>query len=197
VLRTIFSIGLVVSALGSSAAPTVWGVASGGNGHAYEVIGLAGGISWDDARAAARAAGGDLASLTSAAENNFVFGLSDSAAYWYNFDAFNSIGPWLGGFQPGGSPEPAGGWQWVSGEAFAFSNWSPGQPDNFSGEDRLHYHLTGVGRAATWNDIQGSGGVLPRAYVVEYVPEPGASFVLACAFMFWVRRARAMRGRGR
>jgi hypothetical protein len=171
------------------AAPTIWPVGSGGNGHGYEVIAAPSGISWDNARAAALTAGGDLATATSAAENNFIFSLTDSSTYWWNFDTANSIGPWLGGIQTGG-PEPAGGWTWVTGEPWSFTNWSPGQPDNFSNEDRLHYHLAGVGRGATWNDIQNNGGVLPRAYVVEYVPEPTTGMLLLGAAPMTALRKR-------
>jgi hypothetical protein len=163
------------------AAPVVWDPAAGGNGHAYEVVAAPSGISWDGARAGAVAAGGDLASITSAAENAFVFGLTDSSTYWFLYDGHIPIGPWLGGLQTGG-PEPAGGWVWVSGEPFAYTNWAPGQPDNFSGEDRLHFNAPEpTPRAPMWNDLQNNGGVLPRAYVVEYVPEPSGAIVLAVA----------------
>jgi hypothetical protein len=181
----------------ATAAPTVWDVSSGGNGHSYEVIAAPAGISWDNARSAALAAGGDLASITSAAENSFVFALTDSNAYWYLYDGHIAIGPWLGGRQVGG-PEPAGGWTWSNGDAFAYTNWAPGQPDNTSGEDRLHFHVidgTPTGRGPTWNDLQNNGGVLPHAYVVEFIPEPsGVMIVLgAAAVMGLARRRRAQR----
>ena len=38
---------------GVAAAPIEWTVASGGNGHFYEVVDLGTAISWDDAKAAA------------------------------------------------------------------------------------------------------------------------------------------------
>ena len=44
------------------------------NGHIYEYV-SASGISWSDAAAAALAAGGYLATITSAEEKSFVFGL--------------------------------------------------------------------------------------------------------------------------
>jgi hypothetical protein len=38
---------------------------------------------------------------------------------------------WTGYFQqPAAGPEPAGGWEWVSGTASAFTYWVSGQPNN-------------------------------------------------------------------
>ena len=33
-------------------------------------------------------------------------------------------------YQPPGSPEPAGGWIWVSGEPVTYTNWIAGEPNN-------------------------------------------------------------------
>ena len=46
-----------------------------GNGHFYEVVEVPAGITWVDARAAAKAKGGDLASLATNEENRFVWSL--------------------------------------------------------------------------------------------------------------------------
>lgn len=161
---------VLIWGVSATAAPVVWSTASGGNGHAYEVVAVPGTISWDNARAGAQTLGGDLASITSAAENAFVFRLTDSTDYWWDYDGHITMGPWLGGFQPLGSPEPGGGWEWVTGEPFAYTNWAPAQPSNTSGEDRLHFFVGEVGglRGPTWNDVQNNGGALPKAYVVEY-----------------------------
>src|SRR5579859_1726942 len=93
------------------ATPVVWSPADGGNGHAFEVIAAPNGISWDDARSAAQAMGGDLASITSAAENDFVFSLVDNETYWWQFNSSQAIGPWIGGYWTGGSG-PTTGWNW-------------------------------------------------------------------------------------
>ncbi|MEP7274673.1 MAG: C-type lectin domain-containing protein, partial [Acidobacteriota bacterium] len=66
---------------------------------------------WDEAQAAAVARGGYLATILSDAENTFVFNLVNDPAYWRDDLPF---GPWIGGYQPPGSPEPAGGWTWVN-----------------------------------------------------------------------------------
>jgi hypothetical protein len=173
----------------ASAAPSVWTIASGGNGHAYEAVSAGTGISWDDAKAAAISKGGTLATITSAEENSFVFALTDSTTYWYPFSDTAAIGPWLGGFQPDGSPEPAGGWKWVTGEPFVYTNWAAGQPDNFSAEDHLQFYGN-VGRTPTWNDLQANGGVLPTSYVVEYVPEPASATIVCAASLLLFHRRR-------
>jgi hypothetical protein len=176
-----------------SAAPVVWSTTDGGNGHTYEVVAAPETLSWDAARAAAQARGGDLATITSPAENAFVFDLVDSPDYWIDYDGHIPMGPWLGGFQPLGSPEPAGGWEWVTGEPFAFTNWAPGQPSNTSGEDRLHFFVGEIAgqRGPTWNDVQNNGQALPRAYVVEYVPEPGGAAMFLVALSIVLSRRRS------
>lgn len=128
--------------------PIQWQVADGGNGHIYQAILVPDGITWDDAKLAAEAAGGHLATTTSTAENDFVFDLvADKPEFWNE-----TWGPWLGGFQPGNSPEPGGNWQWVTGEDFDFTNWRRGEPNNNGGEDALHY----IFASSEWNDLKSS-----------------------------------------
>ncbi len=100
----------------SSSALVEWPLNEGGNGHYYEVILVPEGIDWQAAYNAANAAGGYLATITSQAENDFVYSLASiNTAFWTPGRGETSIGPWLGGFQPDGSPEPDGNWQWVTG----------------------------------------------------------------------------------
>jgi hypothetical protein len=146
------------------AIPTLWDIKDGGNGHSYEVISIPSGILWTDARDAAIIAGGHLATITSEAEDIFVWGLLDSSHF-----GDNPWGPWLGGFQPDGSTEPDGGWQWVTGEAFSYTNWpSDGGP---SGSDALAY-VDGSG--GWWNDfpMYTLDYGITVAYVVEFIPDP-------------------------
>jgi len=150
------------------AAPVQWP----GNGHYYDAIYVGdSGISWTDAHDAAVTAGGYLATITSAAENEFVFGLVDSDEFWQQKAQYNiNEGPWLGGF----TLSPPGNFQWVTGEPFSFSNWDVRQPDGsgYAGvETKLHYWDTPVHeRSSTWNDMTGS--VPMPGYVVEFIPEP-------------------------
>jgi hypothetical protein len=166
-----------------------------GNGHYYQVVHAPDGVTYDQALVGAQNLGGHLATVTSAAEGDFIFSLADNPIYWYA-NVFNAnIGPWLGGFQPEGSPEPGGGWQWVTGEPFTYTNWWPGEPNNSGGtENRLHlYSIPAPNRASLWNDV--SDFVLINGYVVEAeaIPEPG-SFVLfsSIGFLCLLRRHRTL-----
>jgi hypothetical protein len=144
--------------------------------------------------------GGHLATITSQAENDFVFQLVDDFQFW-RFEFDRGFGPWLGGFQPPGSPEPAGNWQWVTGEPFDFVNWSSREPSNNSGnlqpEDRLHFfsERPATAPAPTWNDTAAEDlSLAPFAYVVERarpVPEPSSSlWALVAVGMSCVRKRR-------
>ncbi len=141
----------------------VWAPSQGGNGHFYEVISQASRVTWTDARDAAEARGGYLATITSAAENSFIYGLG------------SPTNPWIGGFQSPGAVEPAGGWNWVTKEPFAYTNWFPGSPGHeaapgntldFGGEDKLEFYQSLGG---TWNDLPNSHPfAFTYSYVVEY-----------------------------
>ncbi len=102
-------------------------------GHFYEAVAEPDGITWEEAQAACETRGGYLATITSATENDFAFNLIDDLAFWFIDGYNNAIGPWIGGFQPDGSPEPSGNWQWLTGESWVFANWGTGEPNNFGG----------------------------------------------------------------
>src|SRR5438552_3502023 len=79
--------------------PVTWSVAAGGNGHSYQVFGAPGGISWSMSSFIATSAGGYLATITSAAENAFVFSLIGGVGpLWTpNAGGVGAYGPWIGG----------------------------------------------------------------------------------------------------
>jgi hypothetical protein len=149
-------------------APVQWA----GNGHWYQAI-YAGpsGISWPEASTAATNAHGYLATITSADENAFAYGLVTEPIFW-NVDSYgNGIGPWLGGLQPPSSPEPAGNWQWVTAEPMTYQNWASGEPNNAGGvEDRLIFVGLGVLQSPQWADV--SGSALLRGYLIEHPQFP-------------------------
>jgi hypothetical protein len=147
--------GLLVSLiLGlAGAQPEPW-VHPDGSIHYYHALSAPAGIRWPAARALSQDSGGYLATLTSQAENDFVFGLVDSSSYWYQRPGSGLwAGPWLGGNQPSGSPEPDSGWRWVTTEPFGFRHWSPGEPDNGGAENSLHFGESVGGRVSTWDDL--------------------------------------------
>lgn len=149
--------------------PVQWTVAQGGNGHFYEVVSAPDGITWAAASQAATNRGGYLATITSAAENAFVFNLADQdPTVWYS-----GYGPWLGGIQPAGSAEPAGGWSWITGEPFTYQNWAPAQPNNNQNEDRIQFGGE-ADRSSRWNDIGRNTVNFTRGFAVEYNTHPNA-----------------------
>jgi hypothetical protein len=91
----------------------------------------------------------------------FVFNLVNQPQYWNG-----NLGPALGGYQPPGSSEPDGGWTWVTGEAWDYTNWAGGQPDNGDtpSEDGLCFLPGGV-----WNDKKTNQQAFV-AYVLEREP---------------------------
>ena len=96
----------------------------------------------------------NLATLTSAEENDFVFNGINDPAYWAIDGGNHNEGPYLGGFQFDKLHEPAGDWAWVTRESWSYTNWAPGEPDNLGGnEDYLcFFSVDGATRASTWND---------------------------------------------
>ena len=95
-------------------------------GDSFEVV--RGTITWFEARDAAKAKGGHLATITSQGE-------------WLRMRATPGYGNalWLGGWQPnGGQNEPDGGWEWVTGEAWGqVDGWSGNgyEPNNAGGNE--------------------------------------------------------------
>lgn len=153
------------------ASDEVWLIADGGNGHSYRVV-ASGDIEWDEARLEAEKLGGYLATITSKAENDFVFGLIDEPQFWTLFSGRN-FGPWIGAFQPEGSKEPAGGWTWLNDDGLlsnTFQNWAPGEPnDNGSANENIVLFFSlNSNREDTWNDTTPFSSVSVVAYVVEF-----------------------------
>jgi hypothetical protein len=154
-----------------------WKVEEGGNGHRYRPVAVPSGLSWSDASDLAIAAGGHLATITSDAENEFIFSLVDAPEFW-NVPG-NFLGPWLGGMQPPGTDEPDVGWEWITGESFAwYDNWLPGEPnDNATNDSDFLHFFSHDGRASTWNDRRNENSFLVVGYVIEFEPDCVADYV--------------------
>ena len=156
--------------------PVQWPVSAGGNGHWYAAAmptGVA--ISRSSAQDECLVQGGYLACISSSAENQFVAQVVASPDLWTIDNSTSGFpycfGPWLGGFQPLGAVEPAGGWSWVSGDAWGFQNWPVGEPNNgCGGEDYLHFLTQGATTPSdSWNDGGGSQCTpSPKSFVIEW-----------------------------
>lgn len=187
------------------AAPILWSSGSGGNDHYYEFIQVAdpytgNNNTWQTASAAAAASvhngqNGYLATVTSQAENDFLFSMVPAGLP-------QGSGAWLGGKSPEGwlvGPE--------AGQAFGFTNFGGVEPNN-SG---LVYMNVGAAFAnvnsGQWADDSGVQGVpdpnLDRVigYFVEYnaitpIPEPATWLLVAAGFACLPLAKRAQKGRG-
>ena len=112
-----------------------------GETHYYEAVYVSSGnLNWYQAAWLAEKAGGYLACPTTEEENAFVFSLINDPRYFWTFPEEGghygiSIGPFLGGYQPEGSAEPDGGWTWLSGEAWEYTNWAQNLDDGIVDKD--------------------------------------------------------------
>jgi hypothetical protein len=149
--------------LAAGAASAQGPVLNPSNGHYYERV-LSLGITWPAAKTAAESMShmglsGHLATLTSAAENDWVF---TNLAPPLN-------GYWMGAFQDKASPsysEPKGGWAWVTGETWAFTSWYTGEPNNVSNAEHAAFDFY----VQAWNDF--GAGEKTEGFVVEYEKTP-------------------------
>jgi choice-of-anchor C domain-containing protein len=144
------------------------------NGHTYQIC-RDGTDTWESADFAARERGGYLATVTDAAENEFITQLllalksQLSEPEWPTF-------LWIGGVQDEPNPpfNPTLGWSWCTGEAWEYTNWAEGEPNNGGGMF-VEIHLQMWGPAAggwigEWNDGHYDPEYTKGYFIVEYNP---------------------------
>ena len=155
-----FQIGVqIIATTDAPAEPVCWDV----NGSCYINV-SAPEISWSDARAAAaqmtfRGVRGHLATITSQAEQDFIDTRVLPPAEQQ--PPFGGTRGWLGAFQAtDGAP-----WQWVTGEAFTYTNWREGEPRGDTGNNFVEFSWD----LADWNDTANSDPATD-GYLVEYSP---------------------------
>jgi hypothetical protein len=117
------------------------------NGHSY--YRSTSSMTWTAARQACINMGGHLVTVTTPAENNFIFSLWPSG--WIGLtDEVNE-----------------GQWRWVTGEPYSWSNWNIGEPNNAGNEDYVQFVSNGK-----WNDLPNTSlpYVLEFDYIVTFTP---------------------------
>jgi pimeloyl-ACP methyl ester carboxylesterase len=136
-------------------------------------------FSWFEGRDYSVSLGGHLATFNTIKEDTLVSNkikrLTTINSYPLSL-AKNSGECYIGLLQNKSSinySEPAGGWQWITGEPLTYSNWSPTEPNNNS--VMSEYATTNWNNSAKWNDIgpgtiTGTNGI--HQFVVELYKSP-------------------------
>ncbi|MEM8976999.1 MAG: lectin-like protein, partial [Pseudomonadota bacterium] len=97
------------------------------------------GLTWDEAKAEAEALGGKLLEVNSQEENDFIvqtFG--GSAPIWLGFSDAQQEGEWVG----------------ANSTSVSFSNWLPGEPNNYGNQD----YAVIASSDGRWDDTVADGG---------------------------------------
>jgi MYXO-CTERM domain-containing protein len=158
----------------------------------YQPIGEYG-RTWQDARnfiSADAGAGWDLATVASATEQNLLAIKLSTITPIGDYPSITDQ-HWLGGYQTPGSARAAG-WSWVTGEAWDYTAWHAGEPDDQYGlaEDRLGARSS---YGWEWNDYENSGVGYVAGFVAERstgIPSPGVLGLATLGGVVSLRRRR-------
>ena len=163
------------------------------NGHTYYLLESK---SWTASQAEARSLGGNLATVGSLSENQWIYDtFADPGGAGRNlWIGFNDV-------------VAEGGFEWASGAPVSFTNWSLGEPNNLSidGDPQDYVHIWGkfadialmpaVRAPGTWNDHTDLGfdsTTTGNFGVVEVIPEPSAVLFIVIAAVSFGRRRRVV-----
>ncbi|MFN4844548.1 MAG: C-type lectin domain-containing protein, partial [Dolichospermum sp.] len=98
---------------------------------------LTGSGTWQQAQAQAQSLGGNLVTVNNQAEQDWLVStFGDSERLWIGLT----------------DEVTEGQFRWANGETSTYTNWAPGQPDNFWNEDYVH-----IGSNGKWNDWTSAG----------------------------------------
>jgi hypothetical protein len=129
--------------------PVQWRLSVGGNGHWYAAT--ESWTGWVAARQSASRRGGDLATIASQAESNFLCTSVLRTA------AGNGSALWIGLHLADGS------WRWISGEPLVWTNWEASNPGG--GAETVGWvfgaNHPSPGVQCTWNDANGAAHSYP------------------------------------
>ena len=141
ILATVVCVVGMLAGSASAQDAVQWRVEDGGNGHWYR--GIASPMTRSQATSLAAEQGGHLATITAAAENQFLADLnlpSQGGAVSY----------WTGGIRASAG---AGPWNWITGEAWNYSNFDTSEPNGCCGADvRFTTFRTYEGHEGRWDD---------------------------------------------
>ena len=160
----------------------------GPNGHYYEMG--SNDVDWPDAKTKAENSSylglkGYLATITSQAENDFIYQKLQADSWVGGSDNFQMINTALGTTKFNNQSESDGHWYWVTGPeagtnfynngtTATYSNWAQGEPNNALGdEDVIELYSSGGGK---WNDLLHVNPLHDvKTSVIEYNGTPNMS----------------------
>jgi Ca2+-binding RTX toxin-like protein len=112
---------------------------------------LTGASTWEQAQAQAFALGGNLVTINSAAEQDYLISTFGSSEWL-----------WTGLTDK----ETERTFKWISGEALTYENWAGTQPDNWAGNE--DYVAMNWGGASKWNDFNNSTSLRGIVEINQY-----------------------------
>lgn len=157
------------------------------NGHYYGLTNTA--ETFTAAEAEAVALGGHLAAVADSSENDFLVNTfltasqATSVPYWIGFTDAAVEGTFV----------------WTSGEPVTYTNWQPGEPNNFGGNENYtaigwHFARGESALRGTWNDVPLNGtlgfggnsdgpyhGIIELTFNPSAAPVPEPSSILLAA----------------
>lgn len=119
------------------------------NGHAYTVYSETA-DSWEEAKEFCEAAGGKLAVINDAEENEFVYKYMTECGFKSAYFGLSD-------------PNKDGTWSWADGSELTYSNWHSGEPSSQNEMYGMYYYKFSDG---TWND--GVWGDNTTAFICEW-----------------------------
>ena len=148
--------------------------------HFYETVSSSGNWTSAKSKAALRSYFGKvgyLATMQSAAENNFIWKIMKSAAWMGASDDFAQINAAVGSTKYANQSASEKKWTWVTGPEAGtqfsnhqtkisgqYSNWAGGEPNNSGGSEHVgQFYSNNGGR---WNDLRNTSSL--SNYLVEY-----------------------------
>lgn len=119
-------------------------------------------FTWLGALADSRANGLHMAAITSQEENDLI-------VYGLFANGLENSSPWIG-FS---DAEAEGDWKWVTCEAYSFTDWHAGEPNNAAGGMEHYANYLNIGGTLKWNDLPSDlPGWTPNPYILEVEGTP-------------------------
>lgn len=165
------------------AAPISPSILNPANNHTYRLLSSA---TWTASEAEAISLGGHLVTINDQAEQDWVFSI---------FGGYGGVQRllWIGL----NDVAIEGQFTWTSGEPVTYTKWAPGEPNNANGiEDHVSMYYPNHSASSRWNDwdVRTSDPIgIPFNGVVEIVPEPGSTALIATGAALCMTRRRKRR----